>query len=485
VSRLFDFFRLLFGTLLVVTSWTAWSAEQKPIIIKAFPVPEEVEASAIEQVRQNTKPQVALPGPDVPEKLLTNADALIQQGQAQQAYSLLEPLDMQYAGNVRYDYLLGVAALDSGHPDKATIAFERVLAVDPNFAGARLDMARAYFQLGDLPRAKNEFAALLKQEPPAAARLVIDKYLVVIEAAERARATRYSAYLESSIGRDGNVNNSTSQSQIPVPALGNLVFTLSPTSMKMPASYYTVGTGGDMTHNYSARWGSYAGLDWRQRANDNSAPQFDSNNVDLRTGITLNGEANQFRLGGNYSQFNVAHTKNRDMFGISGDWRHNFGSNLQMNLFAQHNRNRFADPAYQLNDFDQSVSGIGYLQGFESIKTTLFANVNWMSERVLHDRADGNKNGYGARLGAQKVLSDAWEIFGNTGYQMGNYDQSNTAFLTSRADRQYDVLLGAGWHPDKNWTVRSQAMYMKNVSNIAIYGFDRLDLSLTVRRDFR
>jgi hypothetical protein len=40
-----------------------------------------------------------------------------------------------------FDYLLGIAALDSGKPDRATIAFERVLAVNPNFAGARLDLA--------------------------------------------------------------------------------------------------------------------------------------------------------------------------------------------------------------------------------------------------------------------------------------------------------------------------------------------------------
>ena len=91
---------------------------------------------------------------DAREKILLDADALIKSGKPDEAYSLLEPFEFERSGEVRFDYLLGVAALDSGKPDKATLAFERVLLVDPDFAGARMDMARAYYQLGDLQRAR-------------------------------------------------------------------------------------------------------------------------------------------------------------------------------------------------------------------------------------------------------------------------------------------------------------------------------------------
>jgi len=67
---------------------------------------------------------------------LEKAEALMKAGKAAEAYALLLPFEDKYAGDPRYDYLLGIAALDSGKPDKATLVFERVLAVSPDFAGA-------------------------------------------------------------------------------------------------------------------------------------------------------------------------------------------------------------------------------------------------------------------------------------------------------------------------------------------------------------
>ncbi len=121
---------------------------------------------------------------------LEKADALMKQGKPAEAYSLLEPFEFQLSGNVRFDYLLGIAALDSGRPDKATLAFERVLATDPNFTGARIDMGRAYFQLGDYTRAKAEFETVLTQNPPPAARATINNYLAAIEKQESDRKTK-------------------------------------------------------------------------------------------------------------------------------------------------------------------------------------------------------------------------------------------------------------------------------------------------------
>src|SRR5512140_876183 len=139
-------------------------------------------------------------GPD-----LDQADALMKQGKAAEAYALLEPFEFEQSGNVKFDYLLGIAALDSGKPDKATLAFERVLAVDPNFAGARIDMGRAYFQLGDVARAKTEFESVLTQNPPPAAKATIDNYLAAIEKLESAKKTRTTGYIEAFGGHDSNV----------------------------------------------------------------------------------------------------------------------------------------------------------------------------------------------------------------------------------------------------------------------------------------
>src|SRR4026209_814340 len=88
-------------------------------------------------------------GPSVAQELdpavLRQAEALVRPGAAQQAWGLLAPLERQYAGRPDFDYVLGVAALESGRPNRATFVFERVLTVNPGHLAARPELPRAHF----------------------------------------------------------------------------------------------------------------------------------------------------------------------------------------------------------------------------------------------------------------------------------------------------------------------------------------------------
>jgi tetratricopeptide (TPR) repeat protein len=446
-------------------------------------------ALSAEQQSAKEKPQPAIvksvsaTKADALQKLLSEAQSLLNSAKPAEAFKLLLPMDFEYSGDVRFDYLLGVSALDSGHPDKATLAFERVLAVDPNFAGARLDMARAYFHLGDMARARTEFDAVLKQDPPQAARLTIEKYLTAIESAKKAKNNRYSGYVEGAIGRDSNVNNSTSQSEVAVPALGNLVFTLSPTNLKTPDNYYSVAAGGEINQGLSDSLGVYGGADLRKRGN-RSLTSFNSGSVDIRAGIFSNIGDEMFRLGATLGKYTLAETAYRNAIGLTGDWRHNLNKNNQLNVFGQYSRNRFAQSEMQQNDFNQTVIGTGFLHVLSDGKTALFSSINLGKEAALHDRADGDKTGYGLRVGGQTSIHESIDTYANVGYQIGRYNKENISFLATRIDKQFDVTIGGNWHWNKLWTMRPQISYSKNNSTIQIYGFDRLDASITVRRDF-
>lgn len=418
---------------------------------------------------------------------LDKADALMKQGKAAEAYSLLEPFEFAQSGKIRFDYLLGIAALDSGKPDKATIAFERVLATDPNFAGARIDMGRAYYQLGDFARAKTEFETVLTQNPPAAARATISKYLAAIEKQEDAKKTRGSGYVEAGIGHDTNVNFATSQSQIAVPALGNLIFTLNPTGVKAPDDYMTYAFGGEISHQITPELGVYAGADARSRSNM-TLDRFDSTSVDLRAGLAMGQGANVYRLGVLGGRYALDDKSNRDTSGVNAEWRHLLNPSNQLSLFGQHARFRF-EPTISVNDFDQSTYGANWVHVYKDGKALVMASVFNGDERAPL-RADGGKSFYGLRLGGQMQLNDKTELFAGLGAQFGKYKIANAAFSSPtdsvmRDDKQYDANLGLNWHFDKAWTLRPQLAYMRNNSNIVIYKFDRTDLSITVRRDFK
>ena len=159
-----------------------------------------------------------------------------------------------------------VAALESAHPDKATLALERALAVNPDYVAARLDLARSYFALGDMDRARVEFGVVLAQNPPTPAKLTIDRYLAEIDRRTQTKRTTLTGYLEGVLGRDTNVNNATSQSSISVPLFG-LSFQLASSSLRSPDNYLIGGGGVEVTHSFSGAASVFAGLDYRQRIN--------------------------------------------------------------------------------------------------------------------------------------------------------------------------------------------------------------------------
>src|SRR5882724_1210156 len=81
------------------------------------------------------------------DALTDRAKRLLAQKQPKQAYDLLLPQEAARAGDPEFDYLLGVAALDSGELERAVFALERVLAVQPDNHVARAEIARAYYAM--------------------------------------------------------------------------------------------------------------------------------------------------------------------------------------------------------------------------------------------------------------------------------------------------------------------------------------------------
>lgn len=443
----------------------------------------------------------AVPNPEV----LTQADALMKSGQAAAAYELLSPLEFDRSGEVRFDYLLGIAALDSGKADKATLALERVLAVDPNFAGARLDMARAYYQLGDLPRAKTEFEAVLKQNPPEAARVSIQKYLTAIAAFDQAKLTRVTGYVEGALGHDSNVANSTTESFMFAPNSpwnglfpGNQL----PPGAQLTDNYEAINAGVDVSHSLNANWNLLAGLDLRQHGNM-TLSDYNSRSLDGRVGLMYAQKLDSYKLSLTSGQTNSANTMSRDSWGLNAEWQHVFDSSDQMSMFLQYGQNRATGyPATSPGtdariegDTNQAMIGEGWVHISPDGKKALFGSLYVGREFDVAPvisiglpeggRTDGRKDFYGLRLGGQAALTEQLDGTASVGWQSARYGKVNNLIMDKRSETQVDLTLGLVWHLDKLWTLKPQIAYSTKNSNIALYGFDRTDVSLTLRRDFK
>jgi tetratricopeptide (TPR) repeat protein len=429
----------------------------------------------------------------------------MKNGKPADAYALLEPLEFDRSGEVRFDYLLGIAALDSGKSDKATLAFERVLAVDKNFAGARLDMARAYYQLGDLPRAKTEFEEVMKQNPPEAARATIQKYLDAIAAYEQAKQTHITGYVEGVVGHDSNIANSSTQAftfATNSPWSGLFPGNQLPPAAKLAGAYEGINAGGGISHSLNANWGVYAGADLRQHGNM-AQTAYDSLGVDGRVGVMYAEEQDAYKLSLTGGQAYTANSMRRDLLGLSAEWQHVFSPANQMNAFAQYGKSRAAGfpPTSPTTDAriegntDQVVAGAGWVHVLADGKQALFGSIYAGKELDVAPvispglpnggRTDGKKRFEGLRIGGQAAMTEQWDGAIRFGWQSANYGNLNNLIMANRSEKIYDLTVGAGWHIDKLWTLKPQIAFSKKNSNIALYSFDRTDASLTIRRDFK
>jgi tetratricopeptide (TPR) repeat protein len=424
-------------------------------------------------------PALAAADPD-----LDQARALLKANRPADAYAYLEPFEDAQAGNPDFDYVFGLAALDSGKADRATLALERVLAVQPNFAGARIDMARAYFALGDLTRSREEFRAVLAQNPPPAARSVIERYLQAIEERETAKRTLLTGFVELTLGHDSNVNNSTSQTEVAVPALGNLVFTLDPTNVKRSDGYSTVSAGAEVSHALTPGIGVFAGAGGRYRANA-TEERFDTNSIDGRVGVALPGQRTLFRAMLQGERFYLDHEANRTTRGIAADARYMLNPATFLTGFAAKSAYRFEAPSLDVNDFDQVLAGLGVIRLFHEGRSALAATLLGGKENDIHGRADGDKDILGLRIGGNLNVLESLDLFASVGGQRGDYARENAAFQVTREDEQLDAVVGLAWRLSRAWSLRPQVLYVRNDSNIPIYSYKRTDASLTLRYDFK
>src|SRR3982751_7125549 len=146
-----------------------------------------------------------LPALAADDRVVENARKLLAAGNPKEAYAELIAVQNRLSGMPEFDYLLGVAALDSGKIEDAIIAFERVLAVMPNHAGAQMDLARAYYAAGSFDLAEAAFVKLRSRNPPPAAQEAINRYLDAIQARRRQTQPGWTMFGELGLGWDSNI----------------------------------------------------------------------------------------------------------------------------------------------------------------------------------------------------------------------------------------------------------------------------------------
>jgi len=423
-------------------------------------------------------------------QLLARAKSLSASGKFVDAYELLAREEDLYIGVIDFDYALGRAALDAKRPDKATLAFSRVLALDPKHAGAMIDMGRAYLALGNYEQASISFENLLALNPPPAVRTQLQAYLDQarrkVPAAEDPspppRRLSSRGYLAATLGRSSNVNLSPSQSQVFVPVFG-AIYELSSQNVAKADRFAGVTGGMDAILPLNDTYSLIGGGELAQRKNQNES-DFDLGGLGARLGFTAATQTQLLRVQLFGAREYQGGSPSRDMNALGADYFRSVGSETTLLGFAQGGKMRYVPEAIKIYDVNFVTLGTGVSRKFAE-ESTAFVTISTGYQNDVGGNPSGDKRTLGLRVGGDAGILPRLRLIGNAGWEQGRYNGFDPSFLTERRDMRanYDITLqyalGQRTFLGLGYAQTNQR------SNIDIYEFDRKESSITVRHEFR
>lgn len=417
------------------------------------------------------------------DDVLQQADTLLRQQQAAQAYDLLAPLEDERAGDPKYDYLFGVALLETGDPSRAIFAFERCLAVEPNNGPCRVQMARTHLAIGEAPNARAELETIKEYNPPPEVQSLISQYLGVIDRVEKRQKRNITAYAQIGAGYDSNINSATDNSRIAIPTNnGSTLFLTVPSSED--SGYGQLQAGAAMQYKVTPTTFALADANVLYRGIQ-SNHDFDYQTADASLGGAFTVANTQLiaKLQGQKMWLDAK--AYRDVSGALVQAQRGLTETAQMAAFSQLSKIRF--DTQKARDADRLTIGLAYSQAFDgAMSPTMYASVYGGNEDTVHDQFDFFGQSFtGVRTGGNLVLTPKLGLNGNLSYEQRDYDAINPflPFKTERKEKVTDVHLGLNWQLQPGLRLQPGYSFTNNNSNLPTDEYQRHVVSVDLRCD--
>jgi hypothetical protein len=399
--------------------------------------------------------------------------------QADAAYSALKVREGKRAGAPDYDMALGLAALDSGRFGEAILAFQRVLAIQPDNARAQAELARAYAMAGDVDTARAEFETV-RGDPsiPDPVRNRIDGVIRQLDTAIAGGASEITGYFDVEGGYDSNINTATDAISITLPLFAFLgPATLNGAAREQDAGFYQIqgGLSGSTPLSRQTRlFGSVLG-NWR----DN----IDTSFVDQASAVGTIGIAHSLASGDVVSlsaqgqRFWLGHNGYRTSVGGDVRYTKRLSADRALSVSGQYFRLNYDGSPQQ--DAERFSGSITYAD------KNIYGGIGGGKEKTRRPGADQLSYAFAnAQLGGEWNLGEKASIIAGASVEHRNYDSRDPLFLRDRKDTQYDASLGLRYRFTDAISVRPRVTYTRNDSNIGLYDYDRWTASVGARLSF-
>jgi hypothetical protein len=408
--------------------------------------------------------------------------ALLERGQPGAAYDLARR-GQERLGEAEFDLYFGIAAVNSGHASEGVLALERFLLRFPDHEGARVELARGYFLIGEDARSREEFEAALKSGPTPEAARVIGEYLDALRARESRYRPTAMGYVEAGYGYDSNPRAGVDNALITLPIFGEVTVDESGVRKSDRTSQY--GAGFRLTGPLTDRVVAFAA----GQADAIEYPHESDFNQRLyagSVGVAGQWRRQSWRLGASSGYQTLGGSPYRHTSGVFGDWVAPLRERLVLSTGIQAGKLDYSG-ANVIRNSDFWTATVALRHAFAvRFQPLLELSANGGRERnVNDDRQDLSRDIYGGRIGMTVALFSKW-TFGAAGtYQRSRYLEADPVLETARVDRYASGDLSIACNPLPGLTFRAEFSDAKNRSNLALYEYSRRTAIIRGRYEFK
>ena len=374
-------------------------------------------------------------------------------------------------------YRQGMAAIDAGHVPQAILAFQRALALKPDHAQARAEIARAYALSGDIDTARAQFDTVLAD--PSLPDPVRQRFTAIVASLDKqigGKGQNISGFVDLAAGHDSNINSATSLTQVTIPIFA--VFgpgTLSGTARATDDSFAEVRGGVSAVEGVARDDRVFVSALGGYRGNGHSR-QFNQGDATVTMGFahTL-GNRDTVSLAGQVQQFWLADRSFRQTYAVVGQLTRPLSAGRALALTAQYARLHYAkQPLYSVHHLALGAS-------YATRRLVLAGDIG----REIAESTSTEGNWFAnLSLTLEQPVSQRLALTAAVSAGARHNLRPDTLFLVPRQDWRVDASGGVKVLLTPTLSLRPRLTYTRNSSNIPLYDFERWTAAAGLHAEF-
>ena len=372
------------------------------------------------------------------QEILKELNDLVAAERYDEAWVLSNEHVMDMGGEPNFDYLMGMAALNTNASQEAVFAFERAVIVKPKWKQARFQLARSYFQVENLAASKSELTKLKAESTDQAFIDQIDGYIGQVDNAILSKKRKFQQNIAFMVGFDDNINSGTTLDSIFLTQLGTDI-PLSPDSQEIKDTSYNttyVASYQEPLNQNSLIIGQLGIF----RTDYQDSPQFERTMVDATVKFQDVLGDFTYQVGGFFRPMELNGELFRDQYGFATTWAYPLAPGWGLNWQAGFGKTNYeAGEEQDVRDVFATVATTyqtGMWQHSLSLNHTdiraILPNTKYNSHHYYHIIY---QNAY--------ILTQTQQLTFNASYQKYNYDVKHPILGQVRDESQ--VSAGIGW----------------------------------------